>query len=113
MRIAPWIQSLLLLVLLGAAACAPTFNVTMGQMPSQDPGAMIEAGMTTKVEIVEMFGQPDFTGIDADGLEEWTWAHMGVEIKAGKEANLTSFFNLEVSFAGELVDSFSYSKKAE
>jgi hypothetical protein len=85
----------------------------MGQMPSQDPGAMIEGGMTTKTEIVEMFGQPDFTGVDADGLEEWTWAHMGVEIKAGKEANLTSFFNLEVSFAGDLVDSYSHSKKAE
>jgi hypothetical protein len=113
MKVTPWIQSLLLIVLLAASACAPTFNVTMGQMPTQDPGAMIESEMTTKAEILEMFGQPDLKGVDADGLEEWTWAHMGVEIKAGKEANLTSFFNLEVSFDGELVDSYSYSKKAE
>ncbi len=113
MRIAPWIQSLLLLVLLAATACAPTFNVTMGQMPPQDPGAMIEAGMTTRDEVIEMFGQPDFTGIDADGLEKWTWAHMGVQVKAGKEANITSFFNMDVSFPGDLVDSYSYSKKAE
>lgn len=105
--------SILLLVLLTAGACAPTFNVTMGQMPPQDPGAMIEAGMTTRTEIVEMFGQPDFTGIDADGLPKWSWGHMTVEIKGGKDADLKAFFSLEVSFAGDLVDSFSYSKKAE
>ncbi len=107
------IASFLLLIALAAVACAPTFNVTMGQMPSQDPGAMIEAGMTTRSEVLEMFGQPDFTGIDADGLEKWTWAHMGVQVKAGKDADITSFFNMDVSFAGDLVDSFSYSKKAE
>lgn len=107
------VASILLLVLLTAGACAPTFNVTMGQMPPQDPGAMIESGMTTKAEIIEMFGQPDFTGIDVDGLPKWSWGHMMVEIKAGKEANLQSFFSLEVSFAGDLVDSYSYSKKAE
>ncbi|MDF1536579.1 MAG: hypothetical protein P1S46_08780 [bacterium] len=102
-----------LVILLTIAACAPTFNVTMGQMPPRDPGAAIEAGMTTRGEVVEMFGQPDFKGMDADGLEKWTWTHMGVEIKAGKEANITSFFNLEVSFAGDLVSSFSYSRKAQ
>lgn len=105
--------SVLLLIVLTAVACAPTFNVTMGQMPARDPGAMIEAGMTTKGEVLEMFGQPDFTGIDVDGLEKWTWTHMGVQIKAGKEANITSFFNMDVSFAADLVSSFSYSRKAE
>jgi hypothetical protein len=85
----------------------------MGQMPDKDPKAMIEAGMTTRTEILEMFGQPEFKGIDADGLEKWTWGHMTVEVKGGKEANLLSFFSLDVSFAGDLVDSYSYSKKAE
>jgi hypothetical protein len=102
---------LLATIIFALAACAPTFNVTMGNMPTQDPGARIEAGMTTKAEVVELFGQPDFTGVDADGLLEWTWAHMGVEVKAGKDASITSFFNLEVSFDGELVKSYSYSKK--
>jgi len=104
---------LLAAILLILAACAPTFNVTMGNMPTQDPGAKIEAGMTTKAEVVQLFGQPDFTGIDADGLLKWTWTHLGVEVKEGKDASITSFFNLEVSFDGELVGSYSYSRKAE
>ena len=73
----------------------------------------IKVGMTTKAELVELFGQPDFTGVDADGLLQWTWTHLGVEVKAGKDASITSFFNLEVSFEGDLVSSYSYSRKAE
>jgi len=96
-----------------AAACAPTFNVTLGNMPAADPGAKIEAGMTTRSEIVGLFGQPDFKGVDEDGLPRWTWTHMAVEATPGKEATITSFFNLEVSFDGELVSSYSYSKKAD
>ena len=94
-------------------SCAPTFNVTMGTMPVHDPGAKIEAGMTTRSEIVELFGQPDFKGVDADGLPQWTWTRLGVEVRGAKEAKVTSFFNLEVSFDGELVSSYSYSKKAD
>jgi hypothetical protein len=100
-------------VLFALAACAPTFTVIMGKMPTHDPGAKVEAGMTTKTEVVELFGQPDFTGVDADGLLKWTWTHLGVEVKAGKDASITSFFNLEVSFDGDLVSSYSYSRKAE
>lgn len=99
-------------VAIALAACAPTFNVTLGNMPAHDPGARIEAGMTTKSEVVELFGQPDFTGIDADGLAKWTWTSLGVEVKGGKDASITSFFNLEVSFEGDLVKSYSYSRKA-
>jgi len=102
---------LLAIALFVSAACAPTFNVTMGNMPAHDPGAKIEAGMTTRAEVVELFGQPDFTGVDADGRPEWTWTHLGVEVKAGKDATITSFFNLEISFDGDLVSSYSYSKK--
>jgi len=104
---------LLSIAMLAAASCAPTFNVTMGNMPAHDPGAKIEAGMTTKAEVVELFGQPDLTGVDTDGLLKWTWTHLGVKATPGKEATITSFFNLEVSFDGELVSSFSYSRKAE
>jgi outer membrane protein assembly factor BamE (lipoprotein component of BamABCDE complex) len=93
-------------------ACAPTFNVTLGQMPSQDPGSKIEAGKTTKDEIVKLYGKPDFTGIDEDGFVKWTWTHLGVEVREGKEATITSFFNLEVSFDEDLVESYSYSRKA-
>ncbi len=104
---------LLSITLLASVACAPTFNVTLGNMPTQDPGAKIEAGMTTKAEIVQMYGQPDLTGVDENGLPKWTWTHMGIEATPGKEATITSFFNLEVSFDGELVSSFSYSQKAK
>jgi hypothetical protein len=104
---------LLSITLAASVACAPTFNVTLGNMPTQDPGGKIEAGMTTKAEVVELFGQPDFTGVDADGLLKWTWTHLGVKATPGKEATITSFFNLEVSFDGELVSSYSYSRKAE
>jgi len=104
---------LLTMILFALVACAPTFNVTMGNMPTHDPGAKVEAGMTTKAEVVQLFGQPDFTGVDADGRPEWTWTHLGVEVKAGKDASITSFFNLEVSFDGDLVSSYSYSKKAD
>lgn len=104
--------TLLLTAVIFAAACAPTFNVTLGNMPAHDPGAKIEAGMTTKAEIVQLYGEPDFTGINEDGLPKWTWTHMGVEATPGKDATITSFFNLEVSFDGELVKSYSYSRKA-
>ena len=107
-----------MLILLGSmifslAACAPTFNVTMGNMPTQDPGVKIEAGRTTKAEVVQLFGQPDFTGVNEDGLPRWTWTHLGVEVVKAKAASITSFFNLEVSFDGDLVSTYSYSRKAE
>ena len=105
--------TILLTVFVMIGACAPTFNVTLGSMPTHDPGAKIEEGITTKAEIIQMYGKPDFTGINEDGLPKWTWTHMGVEATPGKEANITSFFNLEVSFDGEQVSSYSYSKKAE
>ena len=104
---------LLSIAMLAAASCAPSFSVTMGNMPTQDPGAKIEAGMTTKAEVVELYGQPDFTGVDENGLPKWTWTHMGIYVKKAKDASITSFFNLEVSFDGELVSSYSYSQKAK
>jgi len=104
---------LLGVIILTAGACAPTLNVTMGKMPASDPGTRIEKGVTSRAEIVELFGKPDFTGFDEDGLVKWTWTHLGVEVKGGKDASITSFFNLEVSFEGEKVSSFSYSRKAE
>ena len=105
--------TILLTVAVAAAGCAPTFDVTVGQMPVYDPGSKIEAGVTTKTEMINLYGQPDFTGVDKDGLTEWTWTHLGVKATPGKEATVTSFFNLEVSFDGEKVSSFSYSKKAK
>lgn len=100
-------------IMLVLAACLPTFNVELGQMPMQDPGAKITNGVTTKSDVVQLFGKPDFEGVDEKGLVKWTWTHLGVEVKGGKEANITSFFNLEVSFEGDKVSSYSYSKKAD
>lgn len=105
--------TVLTVALLLVAACAPTFNVTVGNMPGSDPGATIEAGMTTKSEVVQLFGKPDFKGVDEDGLPRWTWTHLSVEVKQASDATITSFFNLEISFDGDLVKSYSYSKKAE
>jgi len=85
----------------------------MGKMPTLDPGTVIRSGMTTKSEMVGMFGDPDLTGVDEEGLVKWTWTHIGVEVKGGKDASITSFFNLEVSFREDKVNSFSYSRKAE
>lgn len=95
------------------SACAPTFNVALGRMPVQDPGAVIHDGVTTQSEVVKLFGAPDFKGVDSDGLVKWTWTQMSVEVKGGKDASITSFFNLEVSFKGDKVKSYSYSKKTE
>ena len=105
--------TILLTVAVAAGACAPTFDVTVGQMPAYDPGSKIKTGVTTKTEMINLYGQPDFTGVDKDGLLKWTWTHLGVKATPGKEATVTSFFNLEVSFDGDLVSSYSYSKKAE
>ncbi|MGD8353511.1 MAG: hypothetical protein PVJ01_05025 [Pseudomonadota bacterium] len=101
------------LIIAATGACAPTFNVTLGTMPANDPSSSIQAGVTTKADILRLFGDPDFTGVDTDGLEKWTWTHMDVKATPGKEAAITSFFNLEVSFDGEKVDSYSWSRKAE
>jgi hypothetical protein len=105
------LTTILLTAVVLTAACAPTFDVTVGLMPAHDPGSKIEPGVTTKTEVMGLFGQPDFTGVDKDGLLQWTWTHLGVKATPGKEATITSFFNLEVSFDGELVKSYSYSKK--
>ena len=100
-------------ILLWITACVPTFHVTLGSMPDQDPGSKVESGVTTKAQILQLFGQPDFTGVDDDGFPRWTWTHLGVEVVGGRDASITSFFNLEISFDGEKVRSYSYSKKAE
>ena len=105
--------AVLLTSVIFAVACAPTFDLTVGQMPAHDPGSKIVAGVTTKTEMVNLFGQPDLTGVDKDGLLQWTWTHLGLKATPGKEATITSFFNLEVSFDGEKVSSYSYSKKVE
>ena len=107
------LKTIMLTAVILATACAPTFDVTVGLMPAHDPGSMIDPGVTTKTEVINLFGQPDFTGVDKDGLLQWTWTHMGIKATPGKEATITSFLNLEVSFDGEKVSSFSYSKKAE
>lgn len=105
--------TIMLITVILAAACAPTFDVTVGSMPAHDPGSKIDPGVTTKTEVINLFGKPDFTGVDKDGLLQWTWTHLGIKATPGKETTITSFFNLEVSFDGEKVSSFSYSKKAE
>ena len=104
--------AVLLLAML-AAGCAPTLNLSLGEIPTTDPGAVIERGMTTRQEVLERFGTPDLKGVDEDGLPTWTYTRMSLEVRQAKDATITGFFNLAISFEGDLVKSYRYDRKAE
>ncbi|UCF31558.1 MAG: hypothetical protein JSV26_03865 [bacterium] len=99
-------------VLLMAASCAPTLHLSLGEIPAADPGKHIRAGVTSRQEVLDTFGQPDLEGFDKEGLPTWTYTRMSVQIVKAKEATMTEFFNLEISFRDDVVQSFSYDLKA-
>ncbi len=99
--------------LLFFTGCAPTLTLSLGEMPAADPQAKIQAGMTTRQEIVGLFGQPDLAGVSEDGLPTWTYTRAVVEVAKAKDAVLTGYFNLKVTFKGDLVDSYSLDRKAQ
>ncbi|GBE14553.1 hypothetical protein BMS3Abin14_00597 [bacterium BMS3Abin14] len=102
-----------LLSALLAVGCAPTFNLALGEIPATDPGAVIKGGVTTRQEVLEQFGTPDLKGVDKNGLPTWTYTRMSLEVKNARNATITGFFNLAISFEGDLVKSYSYDRKAE
>ncbi len=98
---------------LAITACMPNMYLSIGEIPAKDPGAVIEADMTTRQDIIESFGQPDLEGVDDDGLPTWTYTRISMEVIKGKDAKLLALFNLKITFDGDLVKSYSYDKKAE
>ncbi len=94
------------------ASCAPTLNLSLGQIPAADPGKLIKSGQTSRQEILKIFGPPDLEGVDEKGLPTWTYTRLTVEVVKARDAAIKEFFNLEVSFKGDVVDSFSYDVKA-
>lgn len=94
------------------AGCAPTLTLSLGDMPTADPRAVIEAGMSTRQEVRDLFGPPDLEGFSEDGLPTWTYTRAVLEVRKARDASIASFFNLKVTFKGDLVDSYTYDRKA-
>lgn len=109
----PWsLGAAFVLAILLAVSCAPTLYLSLGEMPATDPGSYIKAGHTSRQDILDAFGQPDLEGVDKNGLPTWTYTRMSVEIVKARDATMTGFFNLEISFKDDKVHSFSYDVKA-
>ena len=101
-----------LVSILAAAGCG-TMHLSLGEVPATNPSSFIEPGKTTRQDIQAKYGPPDLEGRDKEGLPTWTYTRMALKVRQMKETEMTGFFNLTVSFEGEVVDSYSYDLKAE
>ena len=73
--------------------------------PSLKPGMDIKKDVTTKAEILKMFGDPTQVGIK-DGDQTWTWYYF--QKGSGQESDLSK--QLEVTFNSQgVVKSYSFS----
>jgi outer membrane protein assembly factor BamE (lipoprotein component of BamABCDE complex) len=84
------------------AACAAL--TTVGRdFPSPKPGAEIKNGVTTKADLLKMYGDPTQVGMK-DGDQSWTWYYL----KKSTDSELSK--QLEVTFnAQSMVKSYSFS----
>jgi len=103
---------LAVLVLFIVTACAPSFNLTMGEIPATDPMTNINPGQTTRGQVQGLYGPPDLEGVNDAGEPTWTYTRMSVFVEKASEAQMTEFFNLVVAFNGDRVSSFSFDRKA-
>jgi hypothetical protein len=94
------------------SGCMPSVTLSLGQFPAADPSSVIRTGVTTRQGIQDAFGPPDFEGIDRDGLPKWTYTRIGIRVEKAKDARITRFFNLSVSFRDNVVDSYTFDRKS-
>lgn len=111
-KITEW-TVLAVVILFFTVACAPSFNLTLGEIPAADPATNIKPGETTRGEVQGLFGPPDMEGVNDDGRPTWTYTRMSIEVEKASDARMTEFFNLTVSFDGDVVNSYSYDRKAK
>ncbi len=105
--------SLLAVIIFSAVSgCMPSATLSLGQFPTADPSSAIRPGMTTRQGILNAFGPPDFEGIDRDGLPNWTYTRIEIRVEKAKDARITRFFNLTVSFRDNVVDSYAFDRKS-
>jgi len=104
---------LTVLVLFLAVACAPSFNLTLGEIPTADPMTNIKPGETTRGQVQGLYGPPDLEGVNDAGEPTWTYTRMSVFVEKASDASMTEFFNLVVAFDGDTVNSFSFDRKAK
>lgn len=77
-----------LLLLTGCAA--KSGNETLGQMEKGQIEKKIIKGKTTKAEIVAMFGSPQYTDLDTNGNEKWSYNYYRAD---GKLVNYIPVLN--------------------
>ncbi len=94
------------------SGCMPSATLSLGQFPTVDPSSVIRPGVTTRQGILDAFGPPDFEGLDRDGLPKWTYTRIEIQVEKAKEASITRFFNLTVSFRDNIVDSYAFDRKS-
>ena len=92
--------------------CAPSVTLNLGSYPAADPMKAIAPGITSRQDIVDVFGPPDFEGVDRDGLLKWTYTRIGIHVEKAKDAEITKFFNLVVFFRDDVVDSYTFDRKS-
>ena len=80
-------------VLVFAVSLAACVGPIGRDFPSLKPGAEIKNGVTTKADLLKMYGDPTQVGIK-DGDQTWTWYYF--QKGSGKDGDLSK--QLEVTF---------------
>ncbi len=68
----------------------------------------LRAGETTREEVKRLFGEPQTTGRDDDGLETWTYHYIEAEVPLKGTPTKEKFQRLSITFDEEKVKSKSY-----
>ena len=93
MKLHPFFSSLLIGIILSLTACT-----TPDYQPSIEPNAKnplthgnvqmhLQKGVTTQAEVLEVFGAPNITTIDASGQEVWTYQRAAMVSESGSTSS--------------------------
>lgn len=88
-------------------SCAPV-HFQSGTEIHPDKIRAIDRGKTTKAEIEKLFGEPQMTGRDDDGLETWSYFYMDAEAPLRGGELRGKFQRITVTFDNGKVKSVSY-----
>lgn len=81
--------SIILVCFLFLAACATSGNP---KIRDQKSVANIQKGITTKQDLVEMFGQPQAKNKQKDGVEKWSYVYSEAKVKGATFIPIVGLF---------------------
>ena len=97
----------LILFIFISTSCG-TMHFTSGKPFDIESVNGIVKGITTMENIVKIFGEPQMSGRDSDGLDSWTYFYIEAEVPLKGKVAKEKFRRLSFTFKDEKVKSFSY-----